>query len=250
MVQNERKQFGEWISKYRRVKRGLAKFWKIYKIWIAKVKLQRQEEIKEAKLQENQPEIQKVEKEEEEKEESLEELQLELQRIEETKKKLEEAKLKKATPDEIWEIQEVNKWEFVLNEYDDIFSLNEGVDLSKFQDSGSANFDEYSDKIKGIKEDKKKIKNEIKNKKLDEIVEEDEESIILSPFHMKAGKVLASKIEAAWEKKMQRKEGKKIRELLKNLPPQCRNSYVKLMQLRNDTANLQQDVGTMPVRFF
>ena len=109
--------------------------------------------------------------------------------------------------------------------------------------------DEYADKINTIKEDKKKIKEEIKHKILDEIIEE-EESVILSPFKNKAGKILAQKIENAWEKKIERKEGKKLRGLLKNLPPQCRNSYVKLMQLRADTAYLQNDVTKMPVRFF
>jgi len=138
----------------------------------------------------------------------------------------------------------------VLNEEDDIFSLNEGVDLSKFRESGTINMDEYSDTLKSIKEDKRKIKNELKTKKLDEIEEEEDESIVLSPFHVKVGKVLAIKLEGAWQRKMERREGKKLRDLLKNLPPQCRNSYVKLMELRKETADLQQHVTTMPVRLF
>lgn len=77
-----------------------------------------------------------------------------------------------------------------------------------------------------------------------------DESIVLSPFHTKAGKILARKLENAWEKKNERKEGKKLRQLLKNLPPQCRNSYVKLMQLRAETAYLQNDITKMPSRLF
>jgi hypothetical protein len=92
------------------------------------------------------------------------------------------------------------------------------------------------------------IKKNIKNHKLDQIPEEVDDSVVISPFHMKVGKVLVSKIEIAWEQKMNRREGKKLRGLLKNLPPQCRNSYVKLMQLRSETAMLQSDITRIPGR--
>mmetsp|Transcript_21478 Transcript_21478/g.19049 ORF Transcript_21478/g.19049 Transcript_21478/m.19049 type:complete len:190 (+) Transcript_21478:1221-1790(+) len=110
--------------------------------------------------------------------------------------------------------------------------------------------EEKKNKKQKNKDDKKKIKNEIKHKKLDEIVEEEEESVMFSPFIMKVGKVLALKLEKAWKRKMERREGKKLRDLLKNLPPQCRTSYVKLMQLRKDTADLESDMTKMPARFF
>lgn len=138
----------------------------------------------------------------------------------------------------------------MLNEDDDIFTVTDGLDLSKFKSNSKAVDDDYDQKLMEIKEDKKKIKKQSKTHKLVEIPEEADESVTLSPFHTKVGKVLASKIENAWEKKQQRKEGKKLRQLLKNLPPQCRNSYVKLMQLRRETADLQADVTRMPSRLF
>lgn len=225
MLKREREGTGECIAKYRRFKKGLRKFWQVYKTWIVRVKQQR------AQL--------KVEEEQK------------MKMLEEEEKRLEEEQIqKKQRPDEVMQIQEVNKWEFILNEDDAIFSIDEDVDLSKFGTKNDTNFDDYDQKLKEIKEDKKKIKKEIKNNKLDEIPEEVDESIILSPFHQKAGKVLVEKIENAWEKKKQRREGKKLRELLKNLPPQCRTSYVKLMQLRRETADLQNDVTKMPPRLF
>jgi len=246
MVKNEREQTRVCISKYRNFKNGLRKFWKVYKVWITKIKAQRQG-VKDQKLSLAREE-QKLQQFEEEKQLKVEEeKQL---KVEEEKRKYEEVKQRKAKADEVWDIQEVKKCEFILNEDDDIFSLNEGVDLSKFKENEDVNTDEYADKINMIKQDKKKIKNEIKHKKLDEIVEEEEESVMFSPFIMKVGKVLALKLEKAWKRKMERREGKKLRDLLKNLPPQCRTSYVKLMQLRKDTADLESDMTKMPARFF
>jgi len=53
MVKNERDQFKQSIVKYRRFKIGLRKFWQVYKVWITKIKAQREEQkrIEEIKLQ-------------------------------------------------------------------------------------------------------------------------------------------------------------------------------------------------------
>lgn len=240
MVKNEREQFGNAIAKFRRVKRGMRLFVKVYRKWITKIKAQRSEEGESQKPQEVKQETQEEDK-------HLEEEKIPVPTQEQ--QKLEEEKIRKAEPDEVLENYSVQKPEFVLSEESDIFSLNEGVDLSKFKESSGVNTDDYADKLKSIKEDKKKLKKEIKTKKLDEIIEEEDESIILSPFQAKAGKVLALKLEKAWERKMERREGKKLRGLLQNLPIQCRNSYVKLMQLRRETADLQDNFTKMPVRY-
>ena len=212
----------------------MRKFWKVYKEWIARQKIIRAEEeaTKEVEVEEDEDVIRQKEEEE-----------LELQREK-------EAKLKKMQADEVQQVYEVKKCEFLLNEDDDIFSVTDGVDLSKFKANAKTNSDDYDTKLKEIKEDKKKIKKQSKNHKLAEIPEEVDESIVLSPFHTKVGKVLAAKIEIAWEKKQQRREGKKLSQLLKYRPPQCRNSYVKLMQLRRETADLQADGTKMPSRLF
>eukprot|EP00344_Euplotes_crassus_P005190 CAMPEP_0197002050 /NCGR_PEP_ID=MMETSP1380-20130617/6611_1 /TAXON_ID=5936 /ORGANISM="Euplotes crassus, Strain CT5" /LENGTH=408 /DNA_ID=CAMNT_0042419981 /DNA_START=1 /DNA_END=1225 /DNA_ORIENTATION=+ len=180
MVKNEREQFGNSIAKFRRVKRGIRKIQQIYRKWIAKVKAKCQHKVEEKQLLKQKEE------------------EILLQQKQEEEKKIEEVKQKKAQPDEICEIQEVQKPEFILSEDSDIFSLNEGVDLSKFKESSGINTDEYADTIKTIKEDKKKRKEEIKGNRLDEIIEEEDESVILSPFHTKAGKVLARIIEITW----------------------------------------------------
>lgn len=52
MVKHEREQTKECIVKYRRFKLGMKKFWKVYKVWIAKVKLQRKIEQEKAKEEE------------------------------------------------------------------------------------------------------------------------------------------------------------------------------------------------------
>lgn len=230
MLKKEREMSGECIAKYRRFKRGMRKFWKVYKLWITKVKQQRTHQEAEAK---------RLQKEEEEK-------------LFDEHKQVDEERQRKVQPDEIFTYDEVKKSEFELTEDNDIFCLNEGVDLSKFTESKPVNYEEYDKKLKTIKEDKRKIKQDLKKapKKLDAIPEEVDESITLSPFHNRVGKILAQKLENAWEKRMQRRDGKKLRQLLKNLPPQCRTSYVKLMQLKNETADLQIGLAKMPNRLF
>jgi hypothetical protein len=242
MLKKEREGTKECIVKYRRFKRGLRRFWVVYKRWIQKVKLQRETQ----RENEEENKTQEIEKEEDEQQQEKQEeaVNNELDNFDE--EQLE--RLRKCQPDEIQNIEEVKKCEFMLNEDNDIFTLNEGVDLSKFKESAKLSKLEYDKKITEIKEAKKEIKAISKIRKLDNIPEEVDESVTLSPFHLKAGKVLAAKIEIAWKLKMNRKEAKKLRQMLKNLPPQCRNSYVKLMQLRSETAELQNDLIRMPVR--
>lgn len=223
MVKHEREQTKECIVKYRRFKLGMKKFWKVYKVWIAKVKLQRKIEQEKAK----------------EEEENLEEIKIteEPEHNEILPMIFDDQWLNLQTQEPNLPIEEAKRWEFVLSEDDDIFTVNEGIDLSKFKENKNASY-EYDKNLKAAKE-----KNYTKwPKKLDIIEEDPEESVVLSPFQKKVGKLLAIKIEIAWERKMRRREGKKLRELLKNLPPQCRTSYVKLMQLKNETADLQSHV--------
>ena len=240
MVKKEREGMKNCIVKFRKLKRGLKLFWKVYKSWIARVKIQREEQIR---------------LEEEQRLREIEQQQFEEQlKLEEEEKLEEEQRLRKYQPDEVQHFVEVKKCEFVLSEDNDIFSLNEGVDLSKFKEGTGTNTDDYHNKIKEIKQDKKKIKEKLKESKkinkLDAIPEEVDESVYLSPFRMRAGKVLAAKLTNVWQKKLERKEGKKIRQLLKNLPPQCRSSYIKLMQLRQETADLQSHFSQFPRRPF
>lgn len=240
MVKKEREGMKNSIVKFRKLKRGLKLFWKVYKSWIARVKIQREEQIR---------------LEEEQRLREIEQQQFEEQlKLEEEEKLEEEQRLRKYQPDEVQHFVEVKKCEFVLSEDNDIFSLNEGVDLSKFKEGTGTNTDDYHNKIKEIKQDKKKIKEKLKESKkinkLDAIPEEVDESVYLSPFRMRAGKVLAAKLTNVWQKKLERKEGKKIRQLLKNLPPQCRSSYIKLMQLRQETADLQSHFSQFPRRPF
>lgn len=232
MVRHERNETKVWIMRYRKFKRGMQKFWKVYKEWIERVKKARQEAEEQERL--------KLEQQKAQEEEELRKKQE--QEVEELKQKEEEKRL----PDEILQTPEVATCKFAISEDNDILSLNEGVDLSKFRNSESFNHEEYDQKLKEIKEDKNKIKQEIKKKvnTLDMIQEENDESIVLDKFQTKVGKVLALKLERAWQYKLQRREGKKLRGLLKNLPPQCRNSYVKLMQLRSETADLQNNIKT------
>jgi hypothetical protein len=223
MIRHEREQAKESIVKYRRFKLGLRKFWKVYKVWIAKVKLERQ----------NQQE--------------LEQSQLETEHLDEPdNQEIEEEKVEmpETPPKRLFDSQDEKdkKTEFILSEDNDIFSVNEGLDLNKFKESQKNNTHEYDSNLQKAKDSAS-----TKCPKNLEIIQEDpDESVILSPFHMKVGKVLSIKLEKAWEKRCERKEGKRLRELLKNLPPQCRTSYVKLMQLRGEAAGFQTHTTRPP----
>ena len=106
MVKNEREGMKNSVVKFRRFKRGLKIFWKVYKEWIERVKIQRE---KQKRLEEEQ----KV------KEIKLKEL--EEQKQLEDEQRLEEEKIqKKLQPDEVQHYVEVKKWEFMLNEDNDI----------------------------------------------------------------------------------------------------------------------------------
>lgn len=191
MVHKERRRFREAIAKYRRVKRGFKKLAQVYRQWIARVKLQRQ--AKQAEEELNRQE------------------QLRVQQI------VEEQAVKAV---EVQPTDQITKCEFMLNEDDDIFSLNEGVDLTIFKYSHKSNSDDYQNKIQEIRKEKKKCIIKSKANKLESIPEEDEENVVLSQFQKRAGKVLALKLTSAWVQRNERREGRKLRSLLKNLPPQ------------------------------
>ena len=119
MVKKEREGMKNSVVKFRRFKRGLKVFWNVYKNWIKRIKIQRE---KQKRLDEEQ------------KKREIEQQQFEEQRRIEEEQKLEEEKIqKKLQPDEVQHYVEVKKCEFILSEDNEIFSLNEGVDLSKFK---------------------------------------------------------------------------------------------------------------------
>lgn len=51
----------------------------------------------------------------------------------------------------------------------------------------------------------------------------------ISEVKEEAGKVIARLVEILHEKRENRREAKKLRDMLKTLPIQCRASYIKLM---------------------
>lgn len=58
------------------------------------------------------------------------------------------------------------------------------------------------------------------------------------------GRVICIHVETLWERRKARKEAKKLREMLKALPVQCRASYFKLLDLKGSTTYLADDLKT------
>lgn len=102
MLKKEREGTKECIVKYRRFKRGLKKFWAVYKEWIQRVKRQRELEL-----------VEEIEEKFERIQEQEEEVPLETgETPTEEKEEVDEEQLeriKKCQPDEVQNIEEVKK---------------------------------------------------------------------------------------------------------------------------------------------
>ena len=132
MVKNEREQMQECIAKYRRVKRGIRKLCQVYKTWIAKVKIQRAEAERQKQLEEAQLETEKLEDSQDFEEE-----------------KVEFSENRPETPQKPLEVEpeEPPKSQYVLTVDDDIFSVNDGLDLNTFKKSQENSTHEYDQNL-------------------------------------------------------------------------------------------------------
>lgn len=61
--------------------------------------------------------------------------------------------------------------------------------------------------------------------------------------------IIVHLVEDLWMKRRLKRESKKLREMLKTLPPQCRSSYVKLMDLHTSTSTLKNQLTTYKAKY-